>query len=316
MALPVAVTGEDMFGGPAYVAAGYPGDGFWLNIGLPMRIAFKPGTFNSSLKNEVGQTMPDSILQSIQSGMVTLTLRRHNAQIITALLPGLTRQYAKSDTRNEAYAYSPRTGPVKPIGLHIRPQFAYGTTKANHPGCWWIPSAVFKELGEFVYKVENSTESNEDFTVELENTLLFKDYTPGNRGAISVDGRLLFRGDNRHFATANWEDHLPFGYIDGISDAPTAVTSSAIGSDKFTVGWTAPVNNVAEGQSAIKITGYKILHRVRRSESAFTEVDAAVDDTSKEITGLATGTTYEVRIYATTAKGKGAQSIPIYVATS
>lgn len=311
MAIPLASTAKEIFGSPAFVAAGYPGDGFWLNVGLVMRTSIKLEPFNNSMGNEAGQIIDDSVSMAWKSGMVSLTLRKHNADIIAGLIPGIIRKYNSSDTRNEAYGFSPRVQPIKPICLHIRPVHAHNTTTKNHPDVWWLPSVKFTSITDFIQKMEDNENSEEDYTIEFKNLRLFKDYTPGTRADIAEDGQLAFRGDSRHFVAESWEKHMPFGFILGTPGAPTDIKISSITTTGFSIAWKKPSAD-AGGNT---VTGYKILHRERYSGSLFTVVDAAATDVSKAITGLAKSKQYEVRVYATSAGGDGAQSIPAFVST-
>lgn len=312
MAIPVATTGREMFGGAGYVAAGYFGSGFWVNVGLAMRVAWKPESFNNILKNEAGQIMTDSINMSAKSGSVTLTLRRHSAEIIAGLIPGLTKTYDATSSKQAAYGWNPDPGPITPIGLHIRPQHAYGTSTENHADCWYVPSIVFSDLGEFIHKMEDSDEVNEDYEISFMSARLLQDYTPGSPQQISRDGQLLFQGDSTHFVTNTWEEHLPFGFVKGRPGFPTISSVSAITNSGATVNITPPASDA--GRSLV--TGYKVQTRVRDSGSAFTEADAGANADTLAITGLSSDTEYEVRMYATATEGNGAMSTSRYFRTS
>ena len=199
----VATSSKEMFGGTAYVAAGLFGDGLWTNIGLLMRVSIKVEIFNQNLMNEIGQIAGDSVFQAAMSGTVTLTMRRHNREQITALFPTITKQFAASGTKRGGYGWSVEGGNITPVGLHIRPGLSYGGTD-NDPECWWITSAFAQDVGEWISKVENTDSANEDFPLTFRFGRIDQDYTPGAPQPIKPAGRLLYQGDTTHIVAASY----------------------------------------------------------------------------------------------------------------
>lgn len=308
---PVTTTGREMFGGNGYVAAGLPGSGFWVNIGLVMRVAWKPTVYKSGLKNEIGQSMRDSLSMATKTPEITITMRRHSAEIIAAMIPQITRQYAASD-KNDAYAWLPDPVTVSPIGFQIRPATAYGTSILNHPDVWYIPSAQFSDIGEFILKVEDSDENNEDYELSFMGNRLLEDHTPGTAQEIAAGGQVLFQGDSSHFVDNPWEVHSPFGFVEGAPGFPEITSISGIGDNAATVNFTPPDSDAG----AEFVTGYTLQYRVRDSGSAFTDVTVSDSATTHEITGLTASTSYEVRMFANAAVLNGAMSISKFLTTA
>ena len=306
--LDVATSSQEMFGGAAYVAAGLLGDGLFTKIGLVMRVAIKPMIFMQGLENEVGQVAKDSIFQSVKSGTVTLTMRRHNAEQMAALFPHVVTRFEPSTSQRGGYGYNVTPGPVVPIGLHIRPNLAYGVGQANDPLCWWIPGASAEEIGDFIYKVEDSKSSNEDFPLTFTFVRAEEDYTPGAPQAMHEAGRMLYQGDSTHIVTNTWERGLPFGFRKGYAGRPTNITIKAgtRAADAFTVAFQAPI----AGEIASPITDYNVLYRVSGTTDVFTEaVTGGPAILEEAIDSLDSNTEYEVRVEALTAEGSGQQAV-------
>ena len=301
----VATTSEEMFGSAAYVAAGYFGDGLWTNLGLPMRVSLKMEIFNQNLQNEIMQVSGDSIFQASSSGTITLTMRRHNIEQVSALFPVLTKRFASSSSSNGGYGWSVTPGTVTPIGLHIRPNFAYGAADHNNK-CWWVTSAIAQDIGEWVTKVENTDSANEDFPLTFRFGRIEVDYTPGSPQAIDEAGRMLYQGDTRSIVANTWETGLPFGFRRGYAGrVETFALKAAATASGATVTWTAPSAEFIDSP----ITGYQVLHRPAGTTGAFTTITVNSPSTTEQaIASLTTKTRYEVRVAPVTAEGSGQQA--------
>ena len=294
----VADSHTQMFGGPAYVCAGLPGDGIWTNIGLVMRAEIQRTLFSQATVNEVMQVMGQSNFQAYQGATITLTMRRFEAEQFVALYPGITA----GDTGG--LGHNTRPSVITPIGLHVRPQYSYGAA-ANDESCWWIPAAIAgDDLGTFVFKVENTREANEDFTLNFMAALITQDYTPGTKQAIAQKGQILYRGNTTNIVTNTWEKNMPFGYVEGGVGRVETFTTSSVGTDSLTVNWTAPSSDYID--DSYPITGYQVSYRTVGT-GAFTDATAITDATTltQNITGLSASTTYEFRVAATTSAGQG-----------
>ncbi|MDE0554659.1 MAG: fibronectin type III domain-containing protein [Candidatus Poribacteria bacterium] len=300
----VADSHTEMFGGPAYVAASLFGDNLWTNIGLVMRVSITRNLFSQANKNEIMQTMGKSNFQAFSGGEISLTLRRFEAEQMAALYPGITHNFLPSGDKRGAIGHNTIPKIITPIGLHIRPQYSANET-ANDPNCWWMPAAVAgDELGEFIFKLENSRDATEDFTLTFEASLITEDYTPGTPQNIHQACQILFRGDSRHAVTNTWETGLPFGYVKG---TPGRVESFGVKTSKasgFTLEWTAP--SASYVNPTYPITSYKIQHRPAGSTASFTELSLNTLTTLEQaISGLTVGTTYEVRVAGVSSAGTG-----------
>ena len=87
-------------------------------------------------------------------------------------------------------------------------------------------------------------------------------------------------------------------------DAPTGVRFTGYGDQWLKVSWTAPANN---GGAAI--TGYRVEYQLAGGEwSAATSLNVGSDATELQISALTSGSSYDVRVYATNSVGEGPAS--------
>ena len=294
----ISTSAREMFGGPAYVAAGLVGDPLWVDIGLTMRASIKVEFFTSALENQIGQITNDSLFMAVKSGTCTLTLRNHNARIMAAMFPDLSTRY------DDGYGWNANARHIRPTSLHIRPQLSYGTNEDNDASCWWIPVAIPTEIGEWVYKLEDTSSSNEDYQVTFMFGRLEDDYTPGAGNAIAEPGRILYQGNTTNVAAASWEQGLPPGYKAGYPGPVKSASTNTITATGFKVDWEAPDDNGSV------ISSYRVWTRKRNSGEAFTVANQSTAATTElAITSLTTKTEYEIRVAAVSAAGFGQQVV-------
>ena len=262
----VADSHEQLFGGPAFVAASLFGDGLWTNIGLVIRVEISRTIFSQTVSNEVMQRMGQSSFQAFATANISMTLRQFQVEHMAALYPGISKDFQpivdddEDDARNEGFGHSINASVIQPVGLHIRPQSAMGQP-ANNGTCWWIPAAVAsEELGTFIYKLENTNEANEDYTLTFGASLLDQDYSPDPQ-TIADGGYLQSSGRS----SADIVKGTP-GRVDTFG-----VRTGTLQNTSATVEWTAPGNDYIDDDNPI--TGYRVLLRNAGSTGAFTTMN-------------------------------------------
>ena len=283
------------------MAAGLFGDGLWTNIGLVIRVEISRTIFSQTVSNEVMQRMGQSSFQAFATANVSMTLRQFQVEHMAALYPGISKNFQPvSNSRNEGFGHSINASVIQPVGLHIRPQSAMGQP-GNNGTCWWVPAAVAsEELGTFIYKLENTNEANEDYTLTFGASLLDRDYAATSQ-TIADGGQILYRGDTRHIVTNSWEEGLPFGYVQGTPGRVTTLTSSTSGGS-FTLTWTAPASDYIDNDNPI--TGYKVRWR-RNGTGAWTDVDIASAATLTSTVSSTSGHIVQARVAPVSAAGVG-----------
>ena len=131
--------------------------------------------------------------------------------------------------------------------------------------------------------------------------------TAGTTGAVTADIDLTTQPTlpyansiirHRGYAFVKSASDLPLRVLDGAPDAPAAPSVSAASSSSLAVMWSAP----DDGGSAI--TDYDVRYRAGASGD-WTDGNHAGTATTATLTGLASGTTYEVQVRATNDEGAG-----------
>ena len=292
-----ADTHEQIFGGPAYVAAGLFGDGLWTNLGLVVNVSINRMLFSQATQNVLNQTMGQSNFQAFKSAEISLTLRRFQIEQMAALYPGITEVFTATDSRNAGLGHNTVAQVITPTGLCVLPQYAAGANAVqNNPNTWWMPAAVAgDELGEFIFKVEDTRESAEDFTLSFVASLLTTDYTPGTAQNIRQAGQILYRGDTRHIVTSTWEKNLPFGFLPGAPgrvESFTAVPTGGSEDDSITLTWTDPSADYIDDP----ITGYTVYSREANTDDDFDTQAISAGTLTAAVSSLDPSTEYEFRV--------------------
>ena len=96
------------------------------------------------------------------------------------------------------------------------------------------------------------------------------------------------------------------------SAPPTAVSTSDVTSSSITVQWGAVDCIHRNGD----ITGYSVRYGVQGSGSTQTESVSGDTTTEATISGLASGTNYDIQVAAVNSAGTGVYSDPLTVLTS
>ena len=131
--------------------------------------------------------------------------------------------------------------------------------------------------------------------------------TDGTAGPVTADIDLTpqpnLPGTHRGYAFVKSASDLPLWVLQGGPGAPAAPSVSAASSSSLTVMWTAP----DDGGSAI--TGYDVQYRADGSGD-WTDGSHDGTATTATLTGLGSGTTYEVQVRAANEAGAGPWSDP------
>lgn len=324
----IAESGKNIFGSPAYVAASRFGSGLWTEIGLVPNVAMSPGMFSQGQGNEVEQELGDTTFQASGGGadnMVSMNLLRFNAEQMATLFPSVIKFVQAGDTSHGGSSdgkggigWDVNPGFVQSVGLHIRPTAAYGANPGD-VSCFWLPQVRAKTFGTYTYKTESGDATEEVFTVEFAiQRLARKDFTPGTQQDVASMGRMFYRGDPASIVASTWEDHLPFGFLNGAPGRVTTILVTAK-SEGFSVDATAPTSEFLQGVSGTVV--YKFQYREDNgSNGAFTPGSSNITlGTPVDVTGLKADTRYEVRVWAEAGSGvslrKGQQAVD-FVTTS
>ena len=171
------------------------------------------------------------------------------------------------------------------------------------------PSAAPTEV-ELSVSVENGSLAGDASTITVpagarESAWVGVTRTAGTTGAVTADIDLTSQptlpSGHQGYAFVKSASDLPLTVLRGGPGAPDAPTVSAASSSSLTVMWSAP----ADGGSAI--TDYDVRYRVGASGD-WTDGGHDGTATTATLTGLASGTTYEVQVRATNDVGPGAWS--------
>ena len=297
----VAESHEQLFGGPAFVAASLFGDGLWTNIGLVIRVEIERMLFSQTTINEIGQRMGGSSFQGFSGAGVNMTLRQFQVEHMSALYPGISKRF------DRGIGHRTRPTVIQPVGIHVRPQHAMGRAAGSKDAGWWMPALIAsEELGTFIYKLENTNEANEDYSLGFGASLLANDYSATPQ-TIDEAGRLLYYGDPSGVVANTWEVGLPFGFVEG---TPGRVSSFGIKSGTnaggdITFEWTAPTSEYVDDN--YPITGYVLSYR-ENGRGAWTTSSLGSNTTELEVTAVSTGDIIQVRVQAQSAAGLGQQA--------
>ena len=198
---PTPVTAAaNVYGGPAYVLIGDPtqasGAGL-VELGLVPRVTVGL-QFNRQIKhNEIEQMLADGAYGNLQGATVNITLMNNAAAILAAMFSEVTDN-TSSVSFSEAFAA------LDVVALIIIPVESYGSGTTN-PALMCVPGAIGVNIGDFVFKVEQSNQSSESFDVEFQATRRVTDGT----NAILAGYQIFFKGDMSD-GTTSWS--LPAGY--------------------------------------------------------------------------------------------------------
>ena len=165
---------------------------------------------------------------------------------------------------------------------------------------------------ELSVSVENGSLAGDASTIEVpigarESAWVGVTRTDGTTGAVTADIDLTpqpnLPGTHRGYAFVKSASDLPLRVLRGGPGAPAAPSVSAASSSSLTVMWTAP----DDGGSAI--TGYDVQYRADGSGD-WTDGSHDGTATTATLTGLGSGTTYEVQVRAANDAGPGPWSDP------
>lgn len=188
----------NLFGGQAYVAIGdiTTASGM-VDLGLLPRAEIQMALHRQIKHNEIGQQPSDGAHGGVKGASATLTMMSGAASILAALFPEVTDN-TTSVTYSEVFAA------ISAPTMAIMPIEGYGRGY-TYPGLWYIPAVVAMQPSAWIYKVEETVESTEPYTVEFMALLRTADQAAT---AIPTGKRILFRGDP---ANTGW-NFLPSGY--------------------------------------------------------------------------------------------------------
>lgn len=200
----VTTNSEEVFGAPAYVAAGLAGSGaVFVDLGLVPRVEVALEFFTQSLQNEIGQMMADSPMGALKGGQATLTLLRANAAQLAVLYQGLITDGATSMSVKEDLQA------LVPVTLHIRPRKGFGV--ANYKYGQWCVACRPREITAFISKVEESQNAQETFQITFDLYRATTDQAAVPQ-AINEGFQIWFRGSSADAVTVAWSADLPAGY--------------------------------------------------------------------------------------------------------
>lgn len=199
----MAVTSAaNIFGGPAYVAIGDPttaSGADMVDLGLVPRVEVTPTFRRQGVQNEVGQMLADGQWGQLAGADITLTLRDKSASILAALFSEITDETSSVKFANTFGSLTLNT-------LAIMPETSYGNG-ATDTGLIWVPAARPNDIGAFIYKLEES-EDSDPYTISFSACYRATDQ---DGTSITTDYNILWMGDpsDAGLGTA-WT--LPTGY--------------------------------------------------------------------------------------------------------
>ena len=163
---------------------------------------------------------------------------------------------------------------------------------------------------ELSVSVENGSLAGDESTITVpigarESAWVGVTRTDGTTGAVTADIDLTTQpnlpGTHQGYAFVKSTSDLPLRVLDGAPGAPAAPSVSAASSSSLTVMWSAP----DDGGSAI--TDYDVRYLADGSGD-WTDGSHDGTATTATLTGLGSGTTYEVQVRAANNQGAGAWS--------
>jgi hypothetical protein len=145
------------------------------------------------------------------------------------------------------------------------------------------------------YKLEVSGNNGATWTTITHDPLLVRSF---NVNTLTKNKAYLFRVSAINaIGTGAASDVLKVTTLAGVPAAPTALTTPSITTIGASLGWTAPTDN-----GGANITDYKV--EISRDGNTWTTVPrTASTSRSQNITGLAPGTTYQVKVSALNTAG-------------
>lgn len=196
---------SNLLGQPARVLIGNPttasGAGF-VELSRVPRVDLVPTFFRQMSTNEQKQIVSDGVFGAIKGADISLQVLSSQAAILAAMFNEVT------DNTTDV-TFSPTLSQLSLPTMCIVPETGYGGTVTD-PEYWWVPAVVPMDMTALVYKLEESEDSSEVFTVNFKAARRTSDQ---DSNVIATDYQILFRGDPNSATagtTAVWS--LPSGY--------------------------------------------------------------------------------------------------------
>lgn len=191
----------NLFGGPAYVAIGDPttsGGADMVDLGLVPRVEVTPTFRRQGVNNEVGQLLESGQWGMLQGANIALTLQNKSATILAALFSEITDATSSVKFSNTFAQLTLHT-------MAIMPETSYGNGTTD-TGLIWVPAARPNDLGPFIYKLEES-EDSDPYTINFSACFRASDQ---DSTSITTDYNILWMGDPSDAGVPTWT--LPSGY--------------------------------------------------------------------------------------------------------